>query len=80
MKPTKAMWNRMHDLSSALYKKRFEEKLISEQTMIEVLRPAGEMEWEEKDKYAKKLLTILKTSQTEMEILERAAQIHTTKI
>lgn len=40
-----------------------------------ILEPMGKMDWPEKDRYAKELVTILKTSKSEAEIIKRAEQV-----
>ena len=51
------------------------EKSLSEETSDKLLEPMRKMNWEEKDKYATELNTILETSKTEEEMLHRAEEV-----
>ena len=65
----------LQDLRSIVYKKILVEKSISEDNMMRIYDPIGEMDWADKHRYASALNTILKTSRTEYEIIMRAEEI-----
>ena len=50
------------------------EKSISKLAIPTLLRPMQEMDWEAKSKYATTLESILKTSKTEEEVIQRAKE------
>ena len=63
-KPNDDPFETLHDLSQVLQEKLFDEKLISRDSMIQILHPMGEEDWGMKSLYAKKLIVILNTSKT----------------
>lgn len=65
----------LHEVMQIGMEKLLVEKLISESQMREIARPMGKLSLEDKEKFASQLLTILKTSKTPEEILEREKQI-----
>ena len=63
------------DMSDLLLRKCLVEKLISESTLDQIINPIEKMDWAEKKKRAEALISILETSKTEEEILQRASQL-----
>lgn len=62
----------LHELNSVLIPRVLVDKTVSEEFSLTITKPIGKMDWPEKDKYARELITILKTSTSEEEILARA--------
>ena len=52
------------------------ENSMSEQTMEAILTPAQKLELEEKYEYTKALITILKTTKNEQEIIQKAQEAY----
>ena len=65
----------LHEVMQVGMKKLLVEKSISESQLDEVLGKMKHLSLEDKEKFATQLLTILKTSKTPEEILEREKQI-----
>lgn len=65
----------LHEVMQIGMKKLLVDKSISESQLDEVLGKMKHLSLEDKEKFATQLLTILKTSKTPEEILEREKQI-----
>lgn len=72
---TESQLKTFHEMSEELLYKSLVERSISENTLDIVISPLGDMTLEKKQSYAKKLTTILKTSKTEMEVLQRSKDL-----
>ena len=73
--PSKEDAKTWHSLSQIMQEKLLDEKLLSRDSMIQILHPMRSMDWSMKTLYGKELIEILDTAKTEEEILERAAKI-----
>ena len=76
---TEPVLNTFQKMSRQLLKKHLVEGLISKNTLDIVISPLEDMTLEQKLKYASQLTTILKTSKTEGEVLERSRHITVSK-
>ena len=78
MKDTKDMqalaFQKLHELNRVIFPMILVDKSISEQTMTEIRTPMHSLDWEGKAKYADKLISILKTTKTEEEIIAKAKE------
>lgn len=75
-KPSEDYLETLHDLSQILLEKVLDEKLLSRDSMIQIIHPMQKEDWEIKALYGKKLIEILNTSKTEKEILQRASDMY----